>query len=107
LNLQHRVTLINTELNSQGCEHVKQLRSKAKFIQLSLRLRRLLNVLAMLIATVTNTTGNNGLRQDIQHKNKNDTKDNDLIPITVTFDLIHASLGRHFGSGSSSILGEL
>jgi hypothetical protein len=74
---------------------------KRSLYNFSLCLRRLLNVLNMLIATVTNMTRNNGLGETGHKTNtqiKNDTKGNDIIPVTMTFDSIHASLGRQFGS---------
>ena len=95
-NLQNRVRLINTEFNTQGSGHVKGLRTEAKFIQLFIVSTTSFER-SMLMATVTNRTWNNGLGERGYKTNtqiNNDTNGNGLIPITVTFDLIHASLGR-------------
>ena len=98
--LQNRVRLINIEFNIQGCEHVKD-NLKRSLYNFSLCLRRLLIVLTMLIATVTNRTRNNGLGETGYKTNtqiKHDTNGNDIIPITVTFDSIHASLSQCFST---------
>jgi hypothetical protein len=99
LSLQNRVKLINIEFNIQGCEHAKD-NLKRSLYNFSLCLRRLLIVLTMLIATVTNRTSNNRLGETGYKTNKqikNDTNGNDIVPTNVTFDSIHASLGRQFG----------